>query len=117
MTAITGKEDQGDLSTPYQALIQFYYAFNEGDFETMSANWLQTDEIAMDNPLGGIKPQRCTLNITTIAFMNPLTRFMQSAVNADTFGLEKSKSNWPSEQVAYTSGWIMAGSKCIIMDL
>ncbi len=55
MTAITGKEDQGDLSTPYQALIQFYYAFNEGDFKTMSANWLQTDEIAMDNPLGGIK--------------------------------------------------------------
>lgn len=55
MIAITGKEDQGDLSTPYQALVQFYYAFNEGDFETMSANWLQSDEIAMDNPLGGIK--------------------------------------------------------------
>jgi hypothetical protein len=55
MTAITGKEAQGDLSTPYQTLVQFYYAFTEGHFETMSANWLQTDEIAMDNPLGGIK--------------------------------------------------------------
>ena len=54
-TAITGKEDQGDLSTAYQALVQFYYAFNEGDIATMSANWLQADEIAMDNPLGGIK--------------------------------------------------------------
>jgi ketosteroid isomerase-like protein len=52
---ITGKEIRGDLSTPFQALIQFYYAFNNGDLETMSRNWLHSDEIAMDNPLGGIK--------------------------------------------------------------
>jgi hypothetical protein len=26
---ITGEEEQGDLSTPYQALAQYYYAFNE----------------------------------------------------------------------------------------
>jgi ketosteroid isomerase-like protein len=42
MTAITGKEDQGDLSTPYQALIQFYYAFNEGDLGGIKRGW---DEI------------------------------------------------------------------------
>ncbi len=52
---ITGKENRGDLSKPYQALVQFYYAFNNGDLETMSQNWLQSDEISMDNPLGGIK--------------------------------------------------------------
>ena len=40
--AITGREEQGNLSTPYQALVQFYCAFN-------------SDDIAMDNPLGGIK--------------------------------------------------------------
>jgi hypothetical protein len=55
MIATTGNEAQGDLSTPYQALVQFYFAFNKGDLKSMSANWLQNEEIAMDNPLGGIK--------------------------------------------------------------
>ncbi|MDD5275114.1 MAG: nuclear transport factor 2 family protein [Methylovulum sp.] len=54
-TAITGQENTGDLTTPYQALVQFYCAFNTGDMDMMSKNWAQSDEIAMDNPLGGIK--------------------------------------------------------------
>jgi hypothetical protein len=54
-TPITGKERPEDLSTPYQALVQFYCAFNTGDLEMMSQNWWQSNEIAMDNPLGGIK--------------------------------------------------------------
>ena len=53
--AITGKENQGELSSPYQALVQFYCAFNSGNMQMMSMNWAQSDEIAMDNPLGGIK--------------------------------------------------------------
>ena len=53
--AITGKEEQDQLTTPYQALVQFYCAFNSGDFKMMSENWAQSDQIAMDNPLGGIK--------------------------------------------------------------
>ncbi|VAX21242.1 Alternative dihydrofolate reductase 3 [hydrothermal vent metagenome] len=53
--AITGKEDQGDLSSPYQALVQFYCAFNSGDMQMMSENWAQSKEISMDNPLGGVK--------------------------------------------------------------
>jgi hypothetical protein len=53
--AITGQENIGDLSTPYQALAQFYCAFNTGDMGMMSKNWAQSDEIAMNNPLGGIK--------------------------------------------------------------
>lgn len=52
---ITGKENQGDLSSPYQALVQFYRAFNSRDMQMMLENWAQSDEIAMDNPLGGIK--------------------------------------------------------------
>ncbi len=52
---ITGKESQGDLLLPQQALIQFYCAFNSGDMVAMSKNWQQSEEIAMDNPLGGIK--------------------------------------------------------------
>jgi ketosteroid isomerase-like protein len=54
-TAITGNEGQGDPSSPYRALVQFYYAFNHRDIDRMADNWAQTDEIAMDNPLGGIK--------------------------------------------------------------
>ncbi len=53
--AITGNEEQGQLSSPFQALIQFYCAFNSGDMQMMSMNWAQSDDIAMDNPLGGIK--------------------------------------------------------------
>ncbi len=52
---ITGKEQQGYLSLPYQAIVQFYCAFNQRDLTMMEANWAQSDEIAMDNPLGGIK--------------------------------------------------------------
>lgn len=53
--AITGMENQEDVSSPYQALVQFYCAFNTGDMQMMSQNWAQSDNIAMDNPLGGIK--------------------------------------------------------------
>ena len=54
-TPITGSESIIDLTLPHQALVQFYKAFNGGDFELMCRNWLQSPEIAMDNPLGGIK--------------------------------------------------------------
>jgi len=52
---ITGREELGDIKTPVQALVQFYYAFNRRDLKTMSQNWLQSPESEMDNPLGGIK--------------------------------------------------------------
>ena len=52
---ITGNEDQGGLTSPYQVLVQFYCAFNRSDLSMMEANWANTDDIAMDNPLGGIK--------------------------------------------------------------
>lgn len=54
-TSITGDEDQANLSLPYQALVQFYYAFNHRDITAMADNWAQSDDAAMDNPLGGIK--------------------------------------------------------------
>ena len=43
--AITGKEDQRQLMSPYQALVQFYCAFNSGDTQMMSENWAQSDDI------------------------------------------------------------------------
>lgn len=52
---ITGQEDRSELTTPLCALSDFYDAFNIRDLEKMSQNWAQTEEIAMDNPLGGIR--------------------------------------------------------------
>ncbi len=40
---------------PVHALVQFYHAFNTRNMTVMAENWAQSDEIAMDNPLGGIK--------------------------------------------------------------
>jgi ketosteroid isomerase-like protein len=52
---ITGHEDLGDLTQPVQALAQFYRAFNERDLARMAENWDTSLEVAMNNPLGGIK--------------------------------------------------------------
>lgn len=54
-TPITGQEDVGNPSDPVQALVQFYRAFNERDLVLMAQNWDDSDDAAMDNPLGGIK--------------------------------------------------------------
>ncbi|MBI5886270.1 MAG: nuclear transport factor 2 family protein [Deltaproteobacteria bacterium] len=53
--AITGSEDQGGLTSAFQVLVQFYCAFNKRDIVMMEQNWANNNEIAMDNPLGGIK--------------------------------------------------------------
>jgi len=52
---ITGEEPLDELVRPEQALSQFYRAFNRRDLELMRANWLDAEEVSMDNPLGGIK--------------------------------------------------------------
>jgi len=52
---INGREIPENLSSPVRALAQFYRAFNQRDLQLMAANWAQTDEISMDNPLGGIR--------------------------------------------------------------
>jgi len=52
---ITGNEDFGDLSQPQQALAQFYRAFNTHDLKMIDENFARSDEVAIDNPLGGIR--------------------------------------------------------------
>ena len=54
-TPITGNEDLGDLSQPQQALAQFYHGFNARDLKMIDENFAHSDEIAIDNPLGGIR--------------------------------------------------------------
>ncbi|MGY3444662.1 MULTISPECIES: YybH family protein [unclassified Bradyrhizobium] len=52
---ITGNEDLGDLSQPEQALAQFYRGFNTRDLKMIDDNFAHSDEVAIDNPLGGIR--------------------------------------------------------------
>lgn len=52
---ITGEERCSLCGEAYAALVQFYHAFNRRDLALMRANWDEDGDIAMDNPLGGIK--------------------------------------------------------------
>lgn len=52
---ITGRETPADGASPYRALCEFYSAFNSGNLALMARNWAQTEDVSMDNPLGGIK--------------------------------------------------------------
>ena len=52
---ITGRENKKGLTAPVKALSEFYDAFNNQDMEKMAKNWAQTEEIVMNNPIGGIK--------------------------------------------------------------
>ncbi len=52
---VTGREPATDASSPLSALSEFYRAFNTRDLTLMEANWENSDEAAMDNPLGGIR--------------------------------------------------------------
>jgi ketosteroid isomerase-like protein len=52
---ITGQEKKESLPVPLRVLSDFYDAFNSRDLKKMSENWSQIEDIAMDNPLGGIK--------------------------------------------------------------
>ena len=52
---ITGFEDLRDLTHPRHALTQFYRAFNTRDMVLMRQNWSPSEEISMNDPLGGSK--------------------------------------------------------------
>jgi ketosteroid isomerase-like protein len=52
-TPITGRED-GSGNESIAALAQFYRAFNSRDLALMAENWDASEDVAMDNPLGGI---------------------------------------------------------------
>lgn len=52
---ITGREDVQELSPEMAVLSEFYRAFNTRDLELMSHNWAATDDVAMENPVGGIR--------------------------------------------------------------
>jgi ketosteroid isomerase-like protein len=53
-TPITGGEVVADESEPVAALVQFYRAFNSRDLGLAAESWHHAEDVAMDNPLGGI---------------------------------------------------------------
>jgi ketosteroid isomerase-like protein len=52
--AITGAEYHGTPVTPKQALAHFYAAFNAASLDALASNWEQSEDVVMDNPVGGI---------------------------------------------------------------
>jgi hypothetical protein len=55
MTTINGSEDLTNLENDkMKALISFYKAFNQRDLKLMENVWLNSDEVSMNNPVGGI---------------------------------------------------------------
>jgi ketosteroid isomerase-like protein len=52
---ITGAEAAGSGQAPHDALVQFYRAFNGRGLALMERCWDSCDDVAMDNPLGGIR--------------------------------------------------------------
>ncbi|HHD75791.1 MAG TPA: hypothetical protein ENK95_03075, partial [Campylobacterales bacterium] len=68
MTPITGtnldSKPENVNEKVFEALHQFYEAFNGRNFELMQQNWLNSEAIAMDNPLGGIKRGWTELEVT-----------------------------------------------------
>lgn len=52
---VTGREPEATLGPQMRALSGFYRALNNRDLDLMACNWVQTEEAAMDNPVGGIK--------------------------------------------------------------
>lgn len=54
-TPITGSEPIEKDAGPFNALVEFYRAFNTRDLKLMGTNWTNSDEASMSNPLGGIR--------------------------------------------------------------
>ena len=54
-TEIDGTETGLAPNSPEAALSAFYAAFNGRDLAAMAANWLNSPDAAMSNPLGGVK--------------------------------------------------------------
>lgn len=53
---IKGTEKQTSaLNDETRALSLFYSAFNNRNMKVMEQSWLNSDEISMDNPIGGIR--------------------------------------------------------------
>lgn len=54
-TVITGDETPAGDGSALDALIAFYRAFNAGDIDALSQNWMADDAPSMNNPIGGIR--------------------------------------------------------------
>lgn len=52
---VNGAYASNDATSPLGALENFYEAFNQRDANTASHAWLNTERVAMYNPIGGIK--------------------------------------------------------------
>ncbi|MBY2918782.1 YybH family protein [Rhizobium leguminosarum] len=54
-TEVSGNEMKLGDGGAFDALIEFYRAFNAGDLDGLESVWLGKTEPSMDNPIGGIR--------------------------------------------------------------
>ena len=52
-TIITGREINTNPTEAVGALVEYYEAFNGQNMQLMELNWLDSDEVSIDDPLGG----------------------------------------------------------------
>jgi ketosteroid isomerase-like protein len=55
LTEVTGREARSGNGDAFDALIEFYGAFNARDLDGLASNWEEGDAPNMDNPMGGIR--------------------------------------------------------------
>ena len=53
LTVITGQETNTNPTEAVGALVEYYEAFNRQNMELMELNWIDSDEVSIDYPLGG----------------------------------------------------------------
>lgn len=63
-------------SSEITALSKFYKAFNNQDMLLMEQSWLNTTEISMDNPIGGIRRVGKKLEMDKIKFSRVRQKYM-----------------------------------------
>lgn len=52
---ITGRDRPDVVATPIDALREHYHAINHRDLAVLRASWLDSDEVSMRDPVGGIQ--------------------------------------------------------------
>jgi len=115
---ITGNESIEKDATPFNALVDFYRAFNTRDMTLMNSNWENSLEASMSNPLGGVRRggERCRAciqkyspgrlksmwNSMIIRFIRRRKCSMLLGESVDIFVWVVQKLRWPFEPAVFS---------------
>lgn len=74
LTEVIGAEAPAGGDSPFDALIEFYRAFNAGDLNGLAANWAEGDAPSMDNPIDAPEYMICCQQQNDIKRTNAMIR-------------------------------------------